>query len=72
MPDIHGHHVEGDEDGMKYLHSLDSDEARVIFDYARSHGHAEFEDHANRHNYTLTDKNGVYEVERRKSGGGWF
>lgn len=70
-----GHKVEGDEEGRRYLRALEINEAKVIFEYAKKHGVAEFEDHRYNRNYTLRyDKNTlVYAVEQRKPKSiGWW
>ncbi len=73
---INGHNVSGDEEGMHYLRHLDPDEAKVLYDYARKHGAAEFETqvHGLRHNFTLKYENYEFTVEDRgaQGGGGWL
>lgn len=73
---IHGHEVDGDEDGIHYLRHLDPDEAKVLFEYAKRHGHAEFEARVSgiRRNYALKYDNYRYTVEAEgtEGGGGWL
>lgn len=64
---IHGHSVSTDEDDKNsrhYLQALDTDEAKVIFDQAKTHGEAEFEISKNgtRQNYSAGYKDGKYTV----------
>ena len=65
---IHGFAVtyeENAEEGIRHLRDdLDSEEARVFFDQARSRGSAEFEDDEDRQ-YTLIYQNGSYALLRR-------
>ena len=72
---IDGHKVDGDEDGRHYLYALETSEAKIIFEHAKKHGTADFEDHKYNRNYTLRyDKNTlVYAIEKRKAKStGWW
>jgi hypothetical protein len=73
---IHGHNVDGDEDGIHYLRHLDPEESRVLFEYAKKRGQAEFESRVSgvRRNYALKYDNYRYSVESQgaESGGGWL
>jgi hypothetical protein len=75
--DIHGHPVIGEDDVVKGMDYLDYDlqyaEAQVIFEQAKAHGQAQFEDGQDR-DYTLKhNSDGTYTLLRRnKSGGGFF
>ncbi|MBI4414726.1 MAG: hypothetical protein HY566_00620 [Candidatus Kerfeldbacteria bacterium] len=73
---IHTHPVYCDDyDVREYLRHLDSDEARVIFDYAKNHGSAEFEfkKGGTTHDCTMKYDDGAYIVqEQENAGGGWF
>lgn len=74
--DIHGHIVDGDENGIHYLRHLDAEEAKVLFEFAKRHGAAEFETRVSgiRHNYSLRYENYRYAVADggSESGGGWL
>lgn len=65
---VHGKRVAYEKnayEGIKYLRDdLDSREARVFFDQARSRGSAPFEDDNDRQ-FTLFYKNGTYTLIRR-------
>jgi len=74
--DIHGHTVTGEDDvvkGMDYLdYDLQYDEAQVIFEQAKAHGQAQFEDGQER-NFTLKhNSDGTYTISSRKKSGGFF
>ena len=73
---IHGHSVSGDFDGMSYLKKLDPGEAKVLFEYAKKHGSADFETKlsTSRTNFQLVYKGGEYEVvgEGKERSSGWF
>jgi len=72
-PTIDNHTVTGDDDGCRYLNSLEYNEAKVIFEHAKRHGMADFEDHRTRRNYTLHYHNGAYTVnDRETKKSGWF
>jgi len=65
---VHGFpliYEENAKGGVIYLRDdLDFQEARVFFDQARQRGVAQFEDDAD-HQYTLSYKNGIYNLVRR-------
>lgn len=65
---VHGFPVIYEENalaGISYLRDdLDYQEARVFFDQARQRGSANFEDDNDRQ-YTLSYKNGIYNLVRR-------
>jgi hypothetical protein len=65
--DVHGHIISGDETGVHYLRHLDLEESRVLFDYAKKRGSANFETTVQgiRRNFTLTYNNYEYKVEAR-------
>lgn len=73
---IHTHPVYCDEyDVRAYLRHLDSDEAKVIFEFAKHHGSAEFEFKKNgtTHNCTMEYDDGAYIVQKKESEeGGWL
>lgn len=77
---IHGHVVNtdaDDKDSRRYLRSLDTDEAKTIFNQARVHGNAEFETRQRgmRENHSAQYEDGRYTVRREgkeKSGSSWF
>lgn len=64
---IHGHSVLSDDlHGMRYLRKLDPDEAKTIFQQAKTQGSAEFETRTpggRRHNYSARYKNGRYTLK---------
>jgi len=68
--ELYGHpvyHEDSDHDGYDYLaHKIQAEEAKVLFEYARVHGSAEFETHLSK-NYTLTHNNsaGTYSIVKR-------
>ncbi len=77
MATIDGHSVDGDDEGRHYLYALEYNEAKVLFEYAKRHGEAEFEDRKKGRNYTLKYQGGEYTVDRRegsdkKPSSGWF
>lgn len=65
---VHGHTINYESEahsGISYLmNNLDYEEAKVIFQQAKTHGHAAFEDHQNRE-YTLEYHGGTYTLSRR-------
>jgi hypothetical protein len=70
---IHGHYVKYDSSdsvvsyGVSYLrYDLDSEEARVFFDFAKRNGKAKFEDD-NEYQFTLKydPSDYYYEIEKR-------
>lgn len=73
---IHGHEVDGDEDGIHYLRHLDDQEAKVLFEYAKKRGSADFETRVSgiRRNFALTYDNYHYSVadQGAERGGGWL
>jgi hypothetical protein len=78
ITDVHGIRVRYDkstERGIYYLkYDLSPNEAKVIIEYARNHGQAEFEDDQDR-DYTLVKgADGTYTLVLRQetSRGGWF
>lgn len=73
---LHGHVVYcDDEDIRHYFRHLDHDEADMIFDRAKAHGHAEFEvkkHDGSRHNCSMRHHNGYYAVENEgRQNTGW-
>lgn len=66
---IHGYSVrysDATRPGMDYLgHDLDRDEAEVIFEHAKRHGEAPFEDDHNRDFLLIHDDAREYHIERR-------
>jgi hypothetical protein len=68
--EIDGHpvyHDDEDHHGVEYLNSkIDRNEAKVLFDYAKTHGTAEFETQGGK-NYSLVHNNekGNYEIVKR-------
>ena len=66
---IHGYSVRYSDDtrpGMDYLkNDLDSDEAEVIFEHAKRHGEAPFEDDHNRDFLLIHDDDREYHIEKR-------
>lgn len=78
ITDVHGVRIRYDkntEHGIYYLkNDLSANEAKVIIEYARLHGSAEFEDDQDR-DYTLVKgADGTFTlVLRQETGsGGWF
>ncbi len=78
ITDVHGVRIRYDkttEHGVYYLkNDLSANEARVIIEYAKMRGSAEFEDDQDR-NYTLIKGvDGIFTLVLRqeKSSGGWF
>ncbi|MFH1171376.1 MAG: hypothetical protein V1778_02460 [bacterium] len=75
---IHGHSVYCDDlDLRRYLKKLDQEEAKAIFDYARVHGHTEFEwrklNSNTRLNCTMEYDDGAYIVRiEGKEETGWI
>lgn len=66
---LHGHlviHDEHDREGYDYLaHKIQGEEAKVLFEYAKEHGTAEFETHLNK-NYSLVhSSDGTYTIVKR-------
>ncbi|HHE67506.1 MAG TPA: hypothetical protein ENL33_00370 [Candidatus Parcubacteria bacterium] len=65
---IHGHWVvyaPGTDSAVRYLkNDLDSEEARVFFDQARSKGYCKFEDE-HEGQYILRYRSGEYKLEKR-------
>ncbi|MDD5589953.1 MAG: hypothetical protein PHQ47_02130 [Candidatus Portnoybacteria bacterium] len=57
---------ENDRHGYDYLASkLNSEEAKVYFDYAKSHGEAQFETQSGK-DYSLFHKDGLYTLVKRE------
>jgi len=61
MITIHGHSVEGDAEGLRYLERLDIGEAKTLFDEARNHGKAKFK-YNNKHFELARTSSGTYIV----------
>lgn len=77
MATVHGHTVDGEWEAVAALKKLDSEEAKVLFEYARHHGEAEFEGNVNgkRRDYTLVrESDSTHRIEERqeKKSTGWF
>ncbi len=67
--EFYGHSVfydENDRYGYEYLsRKIDREETKVLFDYAKSHGQAQFETQTGK-NYSLVHNNGgTYKIVKR-------
>lgn len=73
---IHGHATYFDDwKVVSYLKGLDTQEAEVLFKYAKEHHAADFEmkKDGTRHNYRLVHSSGAYVVEDQGAQStGWF
>ncbi len=76
MANVHGHVVDGEWEAVAALKQLDNEEAKVLFEFARHHGEAEFEGSISGHrkNFTLIrEADGSHRVEEREEKkSGWF
>lgn len=67
--ELHGHqvlHDEQDHEGYDYLaHKIQAEEAKVIFEYARIHGTAEFETHLHKDYSLVHNSDGTYTILKR-------
>ena len=63
MIQIHGHQIEGDPEGLRYMESLNEAEARTLFDEAKMRGKSAFK--YNQKNYEVVHTTtGTYVVSR--------
>lgn len=68
---IHGHTVEGDPEGLRYLESLSASEIKTLFDEAKMRGKANFK-YNNKHFEVAHLSQGTYLVAELKKTTNWF